>query len=95
MRTYSRENVEAGRIAYFYFSCRWATSDVNISGFLRYDVSWPRELTRQMPPDTWIVSDRWFRGRRTTHPEFRKGVNYLTLNGDVGMVKSSPSGSFR
>lgn len=94
-RVYSPENAAAGRIAYFYYSCRWATSDVTITGFLRYDVSWPRELTSEMPPDTWVLSDRWFRGRKTTHPSLPKGVNYLTLNGDVGMVESSPSGAFR
>ena len=92
---YNGPNVEAGRIAYFYYSCRWATADVNITGFLRYDVSWPRELTRDMAPDTWVASDRWFRGRQTTHRLFPKGVNYLTLNGDVSLVESSPSGAFR
>ena len=89
------ENFKEGRIGYFYYSCKWASFDADISGFLRYDVSWPRMLTREMLPDTWVMSDSWFRGRKTAHTAFKKGVNYLTINGDVSMVESSPSGSFK
>ena len=94
-RVYSRENVDAGRIGYFYYSCRWPTFDVNVSGSLRYDVSWPRELTSESAPNMWVASDSWFRGKKTTHPSFPKGVNYLTINGDVGMVESSPGQAFK
>ncbi len=89
------ENFREGRIGYFYYSCTWATYNVNISGFLRYDVSWPRELTREMPPNTWIMGDSWYRALPTPHTGFKKGVNYLTINGDVSMVESSPSNSFK
>ena len=94
-RMHTPENYQEGRIGYFYYSCKWPTYNVDISGFLRYTVPWPRELTREMSPDTWILSDSWFRGQPTPHTGFSKGVNFLTINGDVDMVESSPSNSFK
>ena len=94
-RRFSPENVEAGRIGYFYYSCRSASRNQEVSGFLRYDVRWPRELRDTMDPGTWVFSDVWFRGETTPHRYWRKGVNYLTLDGAVNMVEESPRKKFK
>jgi len=94
-RRYSRENFDAGRIGYFYYCCAEASKNRDVSGFLRIDIEWPRELHDAMPSDTWVMSDGWFRGESTPHRQYRKGMNYLTLSGAVEMVEESPRSSFK
>ena len=95
LRRYSPENFEAGRIGYFYYSCREASKNRDVSGFLRIDVPWPRELRSTMEPDIWVMSDCWFRGESTPHQEYQKGMNILTLSGVVEFVYRSPRSSFK
>ena len=92
---YSRQNVAAGNIGLFYYACRRAATDRNISGYLRFDVDWPRELRTSLDPATWVMSDSWFRDERTPHWYYRKGVNYLRLDWAVEMVEASPRKSFK
>jgi type II secretory pathway pseudopilin PulG len=89
-RTYSPENVAAGRIGRFWYSCERATSNGLVSTFLRWNVAWPRRLANTMRPGTWVASDCWFSGEPTAHRYCQKGVNYVTLGGDVQMVTESP-----
>jgi prepilin-type N-terminal cleavage/methylation domain-containing protein len=94
-RRFSQENFDEGRIGYFYFSCEKASPNRLLSTFLRWNVTWPRRLQTAMPSGTWAASDCWFSGGPTAHRSFKKGVNYLTLGGSVGMVEESPRESFR
>ena len=93
-RVYSAENVEAGRVGYFYFSCKQATENKDISAFLRRDVRWPRRLHFADDSGKWLASDSWFRGKRTAHRQFKKGVNYVRIGGDVQTVMESPRQAF-
>jgi len=94
-RVFSGENVEAGRIGYFYYSCERATGNSAVSTFLRWSVQWPRRLQNTMDARTWVASDAWFSGEATAHPFGQKIVNYLTLGGDVQMVEESPRQAFK
>lgn len=92
---FSRENFDANRIGYFYYCCRRPTANRGVSTFLRWDVAWPRILDCHMDPDTWVMSDAWFSGEPTAHRGYPKGVNYLTLGGEVLLVKHRPRAAFR
>jgi len=92
---YSEENFEAGRIGYFYYSALSCGPDPTLSNFLRNIVVWPRRLDTTMDPKTWIMSDVWNSAVPTAHPGFRKGVNYLMLDGSVDFLGESPRHSFR
>jgi len=94
-RVWSPENLAAGRIGYFYYSCRKATSNRYVSQFLRWSVPWPRRLVNTMDLKTWVASDAWFSGEPTAHASYKKGVNYITLGGTVDMVTESPREAFR
>lgn len=89
------DNVAAGNIGYFYYCADAASSDRGISTFLRWEIAWPRHLSLGDAPDTWVMSDAWFSGEPTAHGGFKKGVNYLRLDGTVDMVSSGPRRSFR
>jgi len=91
----SDENVQAGRIGYFYFSCEQVTRNRGVSQFLRWDVPWPRRLANTMDSRTWVASDAWFSGEPTPHRGWKKGVNYLTLGGDVQFVTEGPRRAFK
>ena len=93
-RIFSDENVQAGRIGYFYFSCEQVTRNSGVSRFLRWDVPWPRRLVNTMDARTWVASDAWFGGEPTAHRGFKKGVNYLTLGGDVQFLTEGPRRAF-
>ena len=93
-RSYTPENFEAGRIGYFYYACHEKSKNRSVSGFLRTDVKWPRQLSITMDPDTWVMSDCWFRGVATPHFYYKKGMNYLTLSGAVGFLEKSPRSTF-
>lgn len=91
---FSEANVRAGRIGYFYFSCERTPTDPLLSTFLRWNVKWPRRLVTGMNSRTWVLSDRWSSGEPTSHRMYKKGVNYLTLGGDVQTVAESPRDAF-
>ena len=93
--TFSPENFTAGNIGYFYFGCRKATSNRAVSTFLRWHVAWQRELRLGGQPDRWVMSDCWFSGQPSAHWYYKKGVNYLTLDGAVRMVQQGPRQAFR
>ena len=94
-RILSDENLRAGRISYFYFSCDQVTRNSGVSRFLRREVPWPRRLVNTMDSRTWVASDAWFGGEPTAHRGSKKGVNYLTLGGDVQFVAESPRQAFK
>ena len=94
-RRYTHENAKAGRIGYFYYGCRERSKNRSVSGYLRIDVTWPRQLHTSMDPGTWVMSDGWFRGESTPHCNYRKGMNYLTLSGSVEFLESSPRSAFK
>ena len=92
---YTPENFDAGRIAYFYYCARQAPPDPYISTFLRHIVTWPRNLAVWSDPESWVFSDIWLAGEPTAHAGYKKGVNYLRLNGEVSAATESPRESFR
>ena len=94
-RVHSDANAEAGRIGYFYFSCEQVTRNRGVCQFLRWDVPWPRRLANTMDSRTWVASDAWFSGEPTPHHGSKKGVNYLTLGGDVQFVTEGPRKVFK
>jgi prepilin-type processing-associated H-X9-DG protein len=91
----SHENFIAGRIGYFYYSATSVGPDTTLSNFLRNVVVFPRRLDTTMDPKTWVMSDIWNSAVPTAHPGFRKGVNYLMLDGSVDFLSQSPRHSFR
>jgi prepilin-type processing-associated H-X9-DG protein len=91
---YSDRNFRAGFIGYYYYSAADAGDDPALSKFLRDGVQWPRELNAGMDPKSWVMSDIWVSGLPTAHPGYRKGVNYLMLDGSVGFVQESPRQEF-
>jgi len=92
---FSEANFQAANIGYFYFCCRRATPNRAVSTFLRWDVEYPRILDTRMTSDAWVASDAWFGGEPTAHRWYDKGVNYLTLGGDVRMIHHQPRAAFR
>jgi prepilin-type N-terminal cleavage/methylation domain-containing protein len=91
---FSEANAEAGCIGYFYFSCEQTPTNPLLSTFLRWNVKWPRRLYTGMNSRTWVLSDRWSSGEPTAHRMYKKGVNYVTLSGDVQTVTESPRDAF-
>lgn len=95
--SYSQQNFSAGIIGYYYFSASRLSANPSppMSKFLRGSVSWPRELNTSMDPKGWIMSDIWVSSLPTAHAAYKKGVNYLMLDGSVGFVAESPRQQFR
>ncbi len=91
---YSDQNFRSGIIGYYYYGASSAGSDPSLSKFLRGGVSWPRKLNLRMDPKTWVMSDIWVSALPTSHPGYKKGVNYLMLDGSVGFVGESPRQQF-
>jgi hypothetical protein len=92
---YSERNFNGGAIGYFYYGAAAAGTNENLSRFLLTEMTWPRELNTKMDGRMWVMSDRWFSGVPTSHAEYRKGVNYLMLDGGVDFVAESPRQAFR
>jgi len=92
----SQQNLKSGILGYYYFSAlKLSTStDPAMSKFLRSSVSWPRKLNPSMDPNTWIMSDIWVSSKPTAHSGYKKGVNYLKVDGSVGFVAESPRQQF-
>jgi prepilin-type N-terminal cleavage/methylation domain-containing protein len=91
----SEQNFAAGNIGYFYYSFTERPTSRYLSNFLRKTIQWPRVLRTTMPGDTWVASDSWFSNVPTAHRYYKKGVNYVTLDGAAGMVRESPREQFR
>ena len=47
-----------------------------------------------MDPKTWVMSDVWYSGEETAHSGYRKGLNYLMLDGSVDFIEQSPRLAF-
>ena len=47
-----------------------------------------------MEPDKWVMSDAWVSVEPTRHAGYRKGVNYLRLDGSVDFAGESPRQAF-
>jgi prepilin-type processing-associated H-X9-DG protein len=92
--SFSDQNLSSGTIGYYYYSAFNASTDPILSKFLRDGVSWPRKLNTAMDPRTWVMSDIWVSSLPTAHSGYRKGVNYLMLDGSVGFVGESPRQQF-
>lgn len=59
----------------------------------RNAIQYPRKLTDTMHPLTWVASDLWFSGKNRerlsrVHKWYGKGVNYITLEGALRIVKA-------
>jgi prepilin-type processing-associated H-X9-DG protein len=93
-RSFSDQNFRSGVIGYYYYSAVNASADPALSKFLRGGVIWPRKLNAAMDPKTWVMSDIWVSSLPTSHPGYKKGVNYLMLDGSVGFVGESPRQQF-
>ncbi len=102
---FSPENVDKGEMGYFYFSVEQPPlANGGLSTFLYSPragdpMVYPRRLESTMPAATWIAGDLWFSGKgdrvNVAHRWYGKGVNYVMLDGSVGMVRSGPRQSFR
>jgi prepilin-type processing-associated H-X9-DG protein len=92
---FSEANFRAGRLGYYWYAARGISDNPALSKFLRTGVTWPRELDTSMDRRTWVVSDVWVSALPTAHAGYRKGVNYLMLDGSVGFVGESPRQAFR
>lgn len=92
--SFSEQNFNAGITGYYYYSALAASTDATLSKFLRSGVTWPRQLSTSMDPKTWVMSDVWISGVPTAHAGYRKGVNYVMLDGSVDFVSESPRQAF-
>ncbi len=90
----SENHFRTGVIGYYYYSAMTSGGDPRLSKFLRLEVTWPRKLSLSMGPRTWVMSDIWMSAVPTAHTGYRKGVNYLMLDGSVGFLTGSPRQSF-
>ncbi|HZL37441.1 MAG TPA: hypothetical protein VFC78_19140 [Tepidisphaeraceae bacterium] len=91
---FNEHNFKSGVIGYYYYSALHSSNNPKISRFLRSGVPWPRKLNTTMDPRTWVMSDVWISGVPTSHSAYRKGVNYLTLDGGVAFISDSPRQAF-
>ena len=92
--TFSNQNFSSGIIGYYYYSALDASTDPSLSKFLRGGVTWPRKLNAAMNPKSWVMSDIWVSALPTAHKGYKKGVNYLMLDGSVSFVGDSPRQQF-
>lgn len=92
---FSESNYEDGRISYFYYSFTDRPANRYLSNFFLKSIRWPRKLSDSMTGDTWVFSDSWFSNMPTSHRWYAKGVNYVTIDNSVHMVKSGPRRYFR
>ena len=94
-RALSGDNFEKGNIGYFYFSFTDRPANRYLSNFLLKSVQWPRILTDTMEGNLWLASDCWFANEPTAHRWYTKGVNYVTLDGSIHMLKQGPRAKFK
>ena len=91
---FSDGNFNSGVIGYYYYSAQGTGENTRLSKFLRGGLSWPRKLDTSMNPKSWVASDIWISGVPTAHAGYRKGVNYLMLDGSVDFISGSPREAF-
>jgi prepilin-type N-terminal cleavage/methylation domain-containing protein len=101
---YSPENYASGDIGYFYFSVEKRPMFGGLSEFLYSPkkgdpMYYPHPLCSTMSPQMWIVSDMWFSGKSSKvpvpHRWYKKGVQYMALDGSIKMVYKSPKEEFK
>ena len=92
--SFSKAHIQSGVIGYFYYGAQRASGNEKLSKFLLTGVVWPRELNTDMDGQSWVMSDIWMSGDSTAHAAYRKGVNFLMLDGSVGFVGESPRQAF-
>ncbi len=92
---YSKENFNEGNIGYFYYCFNTRPTYRYLSSFFLKKTPWPRVLKDTDKQNRWVFSDSWFSGVPTAHRWHKKGVNYVTLDGVVHMVKESPKNEFK
>ena len=92
---YSEDNFSNGNIGYFYYSFSDRPTYRYLSTFFLKKLPWPRQLQDTMNGNKWVFSDSWFSNMPTAHRWYKKGVNYVTLDGSVHMVKESPKREFK
>ena len=92
---HSEENFSSGNIGYFYYSFSNRPTYRYLSTFFLKKLPWPRLLNNTMEANKWVFSDSWFSNKPTAHRWYKKGVNYVTLDGSVHMVKASPKVEFK
>jgi prepilin-type processing-associated H-X9-DG protein len=91
---FSNQNFQSGVIGYYYYSALRASANPTLSKFLHSGISWPHILNATMNPKSWVMSDIWYSGQPTAHAGYRKGLNYLMLDGSVNFVGESPRQAF-
>ena len=92
---YTEDNFDNGDIGYFYYCFTNRPNEPTLSSFYLKSLPWPRLLKETDKPYSWVFSDSWFSGIPTAHRWYKKGVNYVTLDGSVHMVKESPRLKFK
>jgi prepilin-type processing-associated H-X9-DG protein len=93
-RAFSDANFSSGMIGYYYYGSVGPGANKELSKFVRSGISWPRRLDLSMPKNTWLMSDIWVSAVPTAHAGYRKGLNYLMLDGSVGFISESPRQAF-
>jgi prepilin-type N-terminal cleavage/methylation domain-containing protein len=91
---YSEANFSDGNIGYFYYSFEDRPTLGYLSSFFLKKLPWPRRLKDTSKSSKWVFSDSWFSGAPTAHRWYKKGVNYVTVDGSMCMVKKSPKREF-
>lgn len=84
----------AGGLGYYYYSADHASTNPALSEFLLESLAYPHALSSASPADSWVMSDQWYRGQPPSHAGYKKGLNYLMLDGAVGFTETSPRKSF-
>jgi prepilin-type N-terminal cleavage/methylation domain-containing protein len=92
---YSEVNFSNANIGFFYYCYANRPTNRYLSTFFLKSVGWPRVLKDTMPGNKWVFSDSWFSGIPTAHRWYKKGVNYITLDGSIQMVKQGPRSEFK
>jgi prepilin-type N-terminal cleavage/methylation domain-containing protein len=91
---FAEDNFKNGDIGYFYYCFSDRPTCPDLSTFFLKKLPWPRLLKDTMRADIWVFSDSWFSSVPTAHRWYKKGVNYITLDGAIHMVKESPKDNF-
>jgi len=89
------ENFDNGDIGYFYYCFSGRPNEPALSSFYLKNLPWPRLLKDTDHGRKWVFSDSWFSGMPTAHRWYKKGVNYVTLDGSAHMVNESPRTEFK
>lgn len=84
---YCRENVEAGNISYAYF----CYSDyVKRNDIVKWLIEGSCILTERSDPKVWVFSDYLWRDLPGNHSTYKKGINFVRLDGSTGFIVEQP-----